>query len=407
MTFGLLPTGFNPKTQEDVENAINANIAVAPTLGENLNTDAESSLGQLVIIPAGAIGEVWQATEQLQRSLTAAAGVALDNLVQLFGMARHPATNSTFEQSPVGGGTPNPLTLSGTPGTIIPDGSTIALDDSGARFDVAGPVTIGGGGTVLADATAQDTGPIQALADAAGANWSIIDTVSGWAGVSNTLDGTVGQIAETDGKLRNRARQVVTSAGGTAAHQIKAAVLRLLNVTECIVIENDNPIADSEGRAAHSFEVVVRGGVDQTILDELIQYKPAGIQLVTSVGASFQVPGVVVDANGDNKNLVFSRPEGVNVYLEIDYTAKPNPPTTLEAQIEQAVLDYDATLTTGLGVYPADVRAAILCAFEVNPFSALDIRMGLTASPGGAFIVPTSKTQLADFDSSRILITEI
>ncbi len=55
----------------------------------------------------------------------------------------------------------------------------------------------------------------------------------------------------------------------------------------------------------------------------------------------------------------------------------------------------------------SDIDDAILCAFVGNPFSVLTIRMGLTANPPTAATVPASKTQLAEFDSSRILITPI
>jgi hypothetical protein len=185
-------------------------------------------------------------------------------------------------------------------------------------------------------------------------------------------------------------------------------MLRVLNVTEALVIQNELSYPDADGRPAHSFEVVVRGGVDQTLLDTLILFAPSGIQTTTTVAPAFQVIGSSVDANGDSQVVSLSRPETVPVYLELDYTLKVSgSPSDVEAQMLQAMLDFDATLNVGDGVNPDDIRSAVLCAFDSNPFSSLIIRMGLTSSPPTAATVPTSKTQLADFDSSRILITEI
>ena len=404
MVFGLLSTGFNPKRQEDVEQGINDNIDAAPALGSNFDTEAESPMGQLVIINAGAIAEVWAAIENIARSILQATGVQLDDFVQLLRLTRNPATKTALEIAPATG-TPNPLNLNGTPTTIIADASVVTLGDTGECFLISGPVTIGAGGNVDADAFAEDTGPIQALA---GSTWNIATPIAGWDGATNASDANVGQNVETDGKLRARALQVLTAAGGTAVEQIAAAILRLLNVTEVVVIENDSSSPDADGRPAHSLELVARGGVDQLILDTLFTVKPAGIEAVSSVAPSFQVPGTVIDANGDNKALIFSRPEVVPVFLDLDYTPKAGAPIDIEAQMLQAVLDFDAGLKTGTGVVPDDVRAAVLCAFlPEQVFDVLTIRMGLTANPPVAATVPTSKTQLAEFDSSRITITRI
>jgi hypothetical protein len=255
--------------------------------------------------------------------------------------------------------------------------------------------------------TAVNTGPIQALA---GSTWSIVTPVSGWTSAGpNPLDAERGRNVETDGQLRSRALSILTSAGGTAVDQIRAAILRLTGVTECLVIENATPYTDGDGRQAHSIEVVVRGGVDQEIADALWAHKPAGIRAVTTVPPASQVSATVVDENGDNQTIEFSRPEIVDVYVEIDYTPNERFPSDGESRIVQAILDLEAELRTGDGVTPLDVTDAILSAFSGlrAVFSVLTLRMGLSPNPTVAATVPASRTQIASFDSSRITVTRI
>jgi hypothetical protein len=397
MSFGLLDSGLVPMRQEDIEDAIDAAIDVAPTLGENLNTDAESPAGQIKIIMAAALAQVWAAAEQINAGIMQASGVQLDNLVQIFRVSRNPATSSTVA-----------LTLNGTPATLIPAGSQVRLTSLNELFALDADATIGGGGTVVGNFTAVNTGPIQALA---GSAWSIATPVAGWTSVSpNALDAVRGRNVETDGQLRARALQILTSSGGTSVDQLRAAILRLDNVTECVVIENDSRYVDGDGREPHSFEVVVRGGDDQEIADTIWAHAPAGILSDTTVPLASQVTATVVDENGDSQTITFSRPEEVNVWIEVDYTPiNSRFPTDGEDTMLQALLDLGATLQIGDGLSPLDVQDALYEAFEGprSVYSHLAVRLGLTVNPPLALTVPTSRTQLAVIDSSRIMITRV
>lgn len=396
--------------QVDLETSIDAAIDVAPTLGPNIDTDAESPLGQIRIITASALADIWAALEAINAGLLQATGIQLDNLVQIFRITRESAVASTVV-----------LTLSGTPATLIPAGSQVRQTITNQLWNLDADATIGGGGSVTAAFTAADTGPIKALS---GTVWTIATPVGGWASAANPLDATVGRNVETDGKLRARALEILTSSGGTSIDQLRAAILRLDGVTEVLVVENITDYIDADGRPPHSFEVVARGGDDQAIADAIWAHKPAGIESATTVSAPSQQNETVTDANGDLQSLSYSRPDEILVWIEVYYTPTgsfPTGATTVfqaatssylnsgEVTMLQALLDLGAALRIGDGLTGFDLDHALFCAFddEKAVFSALQLRMGTSASPPTLTNVPSSRTTMAMLDSSRILITRI
>lgn len=395
MPFGLLDTGFAVKRREDILTDARAAIAAAPALGANVNTDAESALGQILEIMGGALAEVWEAAEAVYASADplTATGVALDNVAARYAITREEEHESTVT-----------LTLAGTPGTVIAAGSAVTLQGDRSRWLLDAEATIGGGGTVSADFTAEDTGPTVALA---GSTWSIATPVSGWTGATNAADAEVGRDVESDAALRARVLQA-RAAGSRTGEAIRAAMLRVSGVTEAIVIENDTNSPDADGRPAKSLEVVVRGGDDDAVGEALWATKPAGIESASTVSAPNQVSVSVVDGNGDTQTVVFSRADEVPAYVEIDYLPRLGTfPSNGETLMRDAILDFGSGLRIGGGVSPEDVRQAFLCSLPTGSLRSVVLRLGVTASPPSAVEIPTSRTQLAVFDSSRIAITRL
>lgn len=388
--FGLLDTGLSPMRQEEVEASLRARIAAAPALGANINTAAESPMGQLVVLVAAVATQQWELAEAVLAGMNphTASGTQLDRLGPAFGLSRQGAVASTAT-----------LTLAGTPGTVVPAGSAVEDESTGARFATDADATIGGGGTVDVDATAESTGPIQALA---GTTWTIATPVSGWTGATNAADAAVGRDIESDASFRRRLLQAAT-----AQSRLELQLLQVAGVTEAIVVENATPFVDLDGRPPHSFEVVARGGTDAAVAAAIWANKPAGIQTTTTVGAAAQVSEVVTDAAGDGHTVVFSRPDVIDVYVEIDYRPRPTFPGDGEARMVQAILDFGAALRIGEGAYPTDVEQAIYCAFSQPAFYDLTLRMGLSASPLDAVPVPANRAELPDFDSARITLTRL
>jgi uncharacterized phage protein gp47/JayE len=393
MPYGLLDTGLAIKRREDILADVRARVATAPALGANVNTDAESPLGQILEIMAGAMAEVWEAADAVYASADplTARGVALDNVAQRYALARERAVASTVT-----------LTLAGTPGTLIPGGSAVTLGADRTRWVLLEDRTIGGGGNIAGPFEAADTGPLRALA---GSSWSIATPVSGWSGATNSTDAVVGRDAESDASLRARALQAAVT-GGRAAEAIRSAMLRVRGVTEAVVIENDTNSPDADGRPMKSIEVVVRGGTDQAVADALWSSKPSGIETVSTV--SGPVVASVVDGNGATQSVTFSRADAVTAYVEIDYAPRLGVfPSNGETLMRDAILAFGAGLRIGTGVSPEDVRQALLCPLPSGSLRSLVLRMGVAPSPPSAVEIPTTRTSLAVFDSSRIAITRV
>lgn len=394
---GLTDAGFVAATQAEVEADIRADVAASSALGANVNTDAETPMGQMVVIVAAAMAELWAESENIYSngSLLTAGGVSLDNLAANYGLTRHAAVSSSVT-----------LTIAGTASTAIP--STAAVTDAlDNQWTIAAATTIGSGGTVDALFYADDTGPIAAVANS---TWTIATPVSGWTGATNALDATVGRGVEADSALRARALVAARSGTASGIDGLRRAVLQVEGVTECVVIENDTASTDSDGRPAKSFEVVVRNGADADIAAAVWANKPAGIETTTTVSAPNQISEAITDATGAGRTVLASRPDEVNVYVEVDYTPRPSAPSdaSIQATINEAILDLGRGLTLDAGgVYPPDVQDVIFDAFPLRIFTYFALRMGLSPSPGVAAAVPTSRTEIAVFDTSRITITRI
>lgn len=177
-----------------------------------------------------------------------------------------------------------------------------------------------------------------------GALNEIVTPVSGWDGVDNLQDGLVGSEVETDIEARLRRENSLKVIG---AGTLEAIVARIINdvdgVTQAAGFENRTDIVDIYGRPAHSFEIVVFGGVSQEIGDEIWAVKPAGIETFGNV------PVTVVDSNGDNQIVNFSRATAKYVYVEATLAlySEEEFPSGGEALLKQAIYDYGAALALG------------------------------------------------------------
>lgn len=393
MSYGMTTTGFITPRLEDLLAKVRADLADSEHFGANVNSEPESGLGHLIEIFCGALAEAWESTERvwMAQRLWTASGTQLDEVAALRGVSgRRAATSSTVT-----------MTLSGTPATVIPAGSEVRLAGSLTVWALLADATIGGGGTVNATFACLETGPKIAEATS---EWTILTPVAGWTLATNAADATLGREVETDADLRLRLLDLAFATTGSPDGLV--AALRLTDgVTHARAIENASPVADGEGRPAHSVEVVVQGGDDDVVAAAIWANSPVGIAKVSTVPVPTVV--VIVDANGDNQSVTFSRPQLKNVWLEVDYARKATFPSDGADRIEAAVLEFGAALIPGLAVDPVEVEQAILCALPSRSVSQLTLRMGLSSGPVTAVQVPASQTQLASFAPARITITDV
>ncbi len=449
-SFGLDDgVGFLQKFVDDILSDIED--AEKAAFGTGINTTATSVFGQLNGVFAGATAENWEVLNEVYQSFNpnTATGAALDRIAALTGVVRLPATRSSLLAA---NSVPNPVHVTGDTGATLLAGRVVSVAASGDRFvsqadvvlaaaivwtpttayvvgdvrenvgniyivTIAGTSAGAGGpsgelevivdGSVTwrfvgngdafatADFLAEAFGPVLALS-----NTMTIETpITGWSSAKNLLDALVGVNLETDAALRNRRNNSLRIQGTATLEAIRARLLDVEGVTEAIVFENDTIIVDSEGRPAKSIECVVEGGTDVDVAQAIFDSKAAGI-------ITFGFPGVIVtevitDSTGGLHTINFSRPDTVEIFVDITLDTDPLLYEG-DSAVEAKIVEVGSTLNISDDVIAERIKCA---AFEVA--GVLDVTafiIDITAIPPGTneANIPMALRDQAIFDSARI-----
>ena len=126
--YGVTLTGFVLKQQQDIITEINSSLTLA--LGQNINLLPSSVFGQLVGIFSEREALIWQVLEAIYASQypNGCEGTSVDNLLAFNALKRNKASPTVTNNNPVTQTnlvTLYGLLLFGTPGTVIPVGSSI------------------------------------------------------------------------------------------------------------------------------------------------------------------------------------------------------------------------------------------------------------------------------------------
>jgi len=458
MPFGLTSTGFVKKQLTDLKSELEAALRVS--FGAGIKTTPDTQFGKLIGIISDRYEEVWALAQAIYNAQypNSASGTSLARIGEITGIAPNAATKSTSN-----------VYLAGTNATLVTKDSIIATQDAGDQFQLDADITLSGSnfsvtgitrigstvsvnavghgrvvgdwafmnnadqteynilhqitvvvdvdnyeyqitttpttpatGTIDADpatpgtVTAISTGPIQALA---GTLNQIITPTPGWTRVENFADATKGADAETDASFRTRRVAALLGSGSATLEAIRGALLTITSVTQAIVFENVTDVTDVNGRPPHSVEALVVGGVDQEIFDELFNKKSAGIETFGSTS------GTSVDSQGNSHTISFSRPTTISIYLELDLTVDANYPADGDTQVQTRVLAYGDALQIGEDVI---VNPVLIASFaDVPGITDVVVRIGTAPSPTIDNNIIIQATEIADFDSARITITQI
>lgn len=243
---------------------------------------------------------------------------------------------------------------------------------------------------------AETAGPFAAPAG----SLSVIETpVAGLDEFTNILDAELGSDTETDAELKARREQQLQVAGKATPEAIRSNVLAINDVEAVRVFFNNMFITDIEGRPPKSVDVVVEGGDEQDIADELFDTVAAGILTIGDITKQ------VIDSQGFTHDIKFSRPDEILVWLEIDLTTDSSFPVDGLQQVEDEILAYAETLgiSDDVIVYPK-----LMCSFAHVPgITDVAIRIGTAISPTLDDNIIIADREIAKFDSSRIAVIEI
>ena len=357
--------------------------------GENYDLSSDTQDGQLI----GAIAESLSSLDMTVEALTSITNPNsaeknwLSILMALNGLTRLGSAFSTVA-----------LTFTGSNGTIIPAGTVVEETTNGKKFSTNQPAEILSG-TATVDATATETGPIIALS---GTITELVSQVSGIDSVTNLNDATIGRDIESDGDARIRRFRSVALASTSLTDSVKSAVANLENGINVKAYENKTNATNSDGIPAHSLAVVVVGGDDTEIAQTILQKM--------SLGGTFgSTTETVQDSQGNDVDISFSRPDDVEIYIEMDVRKFSDYPGDGDDQIKANIIEYfennpDTRLLIGEDVIYSSLFCPIM---SVGGMSVTDLTIGTSASPTGKVDISIGFDEIANFDTSRITINTV
>ena len=136
-------------------------------------------------------------------------------------------------------------------------------------------------------------------------------------GVRNLIAGTPGQSREEDGDLQVRYEDGPFRLGSGTLPAIRANLWQNVpGIVDLRIVENAGETTDADGRPAGSIEVIVRGGDDTMIREELMRVKGAGI---AAYGLSF---ATLYDSEGEPHPIGITRPVAVYIWVSAQVILK-------------------------------------------------------------------------------------
>lgn len=235
----------------------------------------------------------------------------------------------------------------------------------------------------------------------------IVTSIAGFTSCTNLGIPVYGRERETDAELRQSYARRQSYRSSTMLDSITSAICNNVpEVSSAVAFENDTDETDSEGRPPHSIEVVVDGGEDAAIAQQILYYKAAGIQTHGSI---------VVDVPSLHSETIpvrFNRPTALYVWLKVSVIKNPEEamPPNYEALIKSAIMDYVEDITAGENIVIQKVISPINTA--VSGLAYISI-MAYTSANSGAkptdadytlTYISVSSRQKSYFDEERIKV---
>lgn len=261
-TFG--PTGFIIPSTTAVLAGVQEDINQA--FGGNLNPALDTPQGQLATSEAALVDETNAnflfLTNQFDPAY--ASGRYQDALARIYFLERI-ASQPTIVQA----------LCTGLEGVVIPEGA-IALAQDGNQYVCTGAGTIPVGGSITLSFACAVDGPIPCPE---GSLNQIYQAIPGWDSIVNNSDGVLGSLVES--RAAFEARRAATVAGNSIGSlpSVLGAVLRVPNVIDAYVTENDSNEPATIGGVLlnpNSLYVAVVGGEADAVAQAIWSRKAPG-----------------------------------------------------------------------------------------------------------------------------------
>jgi hypothetical protein len=356
--------GLVTLTLEQINENIEEYVHGASDLGPDVSMGDHTIGGMVAKGAAVEIEQVYRALDDLWAGLQAdaAEGVPQDNINRLRGAVRNPARYSTAT-----------VTCSGTPATSISAGKIVAIPNGGERWLIDETVVIPGGGSIDVGVTAENTGAIEA---AIGAITEIVTGVSGWTGVTNAAEATLGEAVESDADYRNRSENTTT--GSVTEEAVYTRLSEQDDIDAVVVVSNRTDTIDADGIPPYTQWIVIYPNTaDQQNIAETIWGEAGSVQGIPYRGA---VTATVTDINGFESQIAWDWATAVDLWVSIVGTKNDLYPIDGDDLIEDAVTAYFATVRVGADADPAPIESA--CVVAVPGIVTIEARLKVGGAPG-------------------------
>lgn len=382
MSSGLTPEGFIKKDLAQILEEVNQ--GTRDVFGESINVSPSSPVGQFNGINSASLSYLWELLELVNSAFDVlqAFGVPLSRLVAFNGLTRLPATKSTAL-----------CTFTGLEGTVIPANFEVQVAGTDDIFLTTISNTIGLLGTIDIPMIAKEFGVVQAEANTL---TQIVSPLNGLISVTNTLKADLGSDEESDQALRNRQKIATARASQNLIDTLYSTLGEVANVKSNRIHENDTPETNNLGIPPHAFETIIQGGDDTEIANTVFLGKTPGV--LTFGNTTVQI----VDNQGLPRDIKFTRPILIPIYVTINTINTGNFPATGVQDIKDAIKEYaQQEFTVAKNVERTRLYTPVN---SVAGHSVQNLFIGLAPNPTGEVDIPIAFNELSEFLDANIVV---
>lgn len=446
----LTDAGLSIDTVDEIRTAINERLR--KKFGPSLDLSDESIEGQLVGILSERLGNNEELLEVLYDSMNPdhARGFLQDAICAITGTERLPASQ-----------TAGVVFLTGDPATSVISGQQVSTGSTDFHFITQGDATMGSTLDSWAETTGYDVGDfvtnmgyvfecitagtsttgdgpqgddadpeditdgtahwqlygegtaiseaVEVLCNITGTNaaparsvTTIETPLSGWLGVINIEAMSTGRDVQTDEELALLREIELAQPGTSPIPAITAALINVPGVTSVRVFYNNQEVTDGDGVPPKSVEALVQGGDDQAILECLFANVAGGIGYHSSGGGA--VVGTVVDSEGEEHTIEFTRPTEVAIYIAITLTKDAEEyPDDGDDQVVSAVVNYGNAQRPGRDAVASALQSR--CFRLPSVLKVVSFFIGTAPTPVSSSDVVITTRQVATYAIGRTSIS--
>jgi hypothetical protein len=160
--------------------------------------------------------------------------------------------------------------------------------------------------------------------------------------------------------------------------------------------ENITFIEDVDGRPPKSFEIVIDGGDEQEIAQDIWENKPAGIQTTGDIGEP------ITDSQGFPRTVYFSRPTDVDIYAIVDLVTDVDFPMNGDIIARDALVEFGNSLGIGKDII---VIPQLICALgDIPGVIGMTIKIGTAPAPTLSNNIVIASDEISRWDSTRVQV---